>query len=97
MIRHFVLFTFEEGFWKEAYQKEFEQVFAGLEEKVPGVLHTEVHANCVNRPANMDLMVIMDLEGEKVLPEYLNHPDHAAMGEKYNPHVIKRVSFDYTV
>lgn len=97
MIRHYVMFTFEQDFFKKEHLKEFQEVFSQLEREIPGVLHAEVRENCVNRPANMDLMVQMDLTGEEVLGEYLTHPAHAAMGEKYNPHVTKRVSFDYHI
>ena len=95
MLRHFVIFTFEEGFLQPEHIAEYKEVFSALVGEVPGVLSAEVHENCVDRPANMDLMVIMDLEDESVLGQYLNHPKHAAMGAKYNPHVTKRISFDY--
>ena len=95
MLKHYVIFTFEPDFFGPKNLAEFQSVFTRLEREVPGVLHTEVHPNCVNRPANMDLMVIMDLADETVLGQYLNHPAHVAMGQKYNPHVTKRVSFDY--
>ena len=97
MIRHYVIFTFEEGFLKPEHVAEYRNVFSELAKEVPGILSAEVHENCVDRPANMDLMVIMDLEDESVLGRYLPHPEHAAMGEKYNPHVTKRVSFDYAI
>lgn len=53
--------------------------------------------NCIDRPANMDLMIEMVLEDESVLSEYLNSPEHIRMGKKYNPHVANRVSFDYYI
>ena len=95
MIRHYVIFTFEDNFFTEEHLKEYRRVFDDLVKEVPGVKAAQVHENSVDRPANMDLMVILDLEDESVLPRYLSHPKHAAMGEKYNPHVTKRVSFDH--
>ena len=71
MLKHFVIFTFEDNFFKEEH--------------------------CIDRPANMDLMIEMVLEDESVLSEYLNSPEHIRMGKKYNPHVANRVSFDYYI
>lgn len=97
MLKHYVLFTFEKDFFTDEHYQEFLTVFAEIKTSVSGVLDVHIHRNCIDRPANMDLMIEMELVDESILPLYLNHPSHIRMGQKYNPHVTHRVSFDYEV
>lgn len=97
MLKHFVIFTFEENFFKEDNFKEYCDAFEIIKNSFDGIKEVSVKKNCIKRPANMDLMIEMLLESESVLSEYLNHPEHVRMGQKYNPHVTNRVSFDYIV
>ena len=95
MIKHFVIFRFEENFFTEENYNEYVKAFKIIEDAFEGVKSAKVFRNCVDRAANMDLMIEMVLEDETVLTQYLNHPEHMRMGQKYNPHVTDRVSFDY--
>lgn len=95
MIKHFVIFSFEKGFFTEENYREYREAFEIIKNDFSGIKEITIRKNCVNRPANMDLMIEMILENESVLSEYLNHPEHVRMGQKYNPHVTNRVSFDY--
>lgn len=95
MIKHFVIFSFEKGFFTEENFREYCDAFEIIKNDFSGIKEITIRKNCVNRPANMDLMIEMILENESVLSEYLNHPEHVRMGQKYNPHVTNRVSFDY--
>lgn len=95
MLKHLVIFTFEKNFLKDEHIKEYVRAFEIIKEAFDGVKDVHVRLNCIERPANMDLMVEMDLTGPEILPLYLNHPEHVRMGNKYNPHVTARVSFDY--
>lgn len=95
MLKHFVIFTFEKGFLNDGHIEEYVRAFEIIKEAFEGVKDIHIRRNCVERPANMDLMVEMDLTGPEILPLYLNHPEHVRMGNKYNPHVTARVSFDY--
>lgn len=97
MLKHFVIFTFEKDFFKNEHLEEYIQGFNIIKNDYPGIIDVSIHRNCIDRPANMDLMVEMTLKDETVLSEYLNHPEHIRMGAKYNPHVTNRVSFDYTI
>ena len=87
MIKHFVIFTFEKDFFKEEHYKEYCEAFDKIKNAFDGIKDVKIHKNCVDRPANMDLMIEMDLEDESVLGQYLSYPEHVRMGEKYNPHV----------
>lgn len=95
MLKHFVIFTFEKNFLKEEHFDEYVRAFETIRDSFDGIVGVQVRRNCVDRPANMDLMIEMDLTGPELLPLYLNHPEHIRMGNKYNPHVTARVSFDY--
>lgn len=97
MIKHFVIFTFEDNFFNEDNYKEYVSAFKTIEADFDGIKSVDIHRNCIDRPANMDLMIEMVLEDENLLTQYLNHPEHIRMGQKYNPHVINRVSFDYNI
>ena len=52
MLKHFVIFTFEDNFFKEEHFKE----------EYPKIKEISIHKNCIDRPANMDLMIEMVLE-----------------------------------
>ena len=95
MIKHFVLFSFEEDFFTEENFREYCDAFEIIKNDFPGIKKVDIQKNCVDRPANMDLMIEMTLEDESVLSQYLNHPEHVRMGHKYNPHVTNRVSNDF--
>lgn len=97
MLKHFVIFTFEKDFFTDDNYNEYRDAFDIIKKDNPGIKEVFIRKNCVNRPANMDLMVEMLIDGETVLSEYLSHPEHVRMGQKYNPHVTNRVSFDYEV
>ena len=97
MIKHFVIFSFEKGFFTEENFREYCDAFEIIKNDFSGIKEIAIRKNCVNRPANMDLMIEMILENESVLSQYLNHPEHVRMGHKYNPHVTNRVSFDYKI
>lgn len=95
MLKHFVIFTFEKGFFTDENYDEYIKAFNIIEDAFDGIKEVSIHRNCVDRPANMELMIEMVLENESVLTQYLSHPEHVRMGAKYNPHVVNRVSFDY--
>lgn len=97
MLKHFVIFTFEDNFFKEEHFNEYVDAFSRIKEEYPKIEEISIHKNCIDCPANMDLMIEMVLEDESVLSEYLNSPEHIRMGKKYNPHVANRVSFDYYI
>lgn len=97
MLKHFVIFSFEDNFFKEEHYEEYCKAFDIIKNAFDGIKEAHVYKNCVNREANLDLMIEMVLDDESVLSQYLSHEEHVRMGQKYNPHVTKRVSFDYII
>lgn len=94
MLRHFVLFTYAPGFLTPETVQELKDGFAIIQAEVPGVRDVRIETNIIDRPANMDLMIEMLLEDPSVLDAYLTHPEHVRLGEKMNPFITHRVSFD---
>lgn len=85
MLKHFVIFTFEDNFFKEEHFNEYVDAFSRIKEEYPKIKEISIHKNCIDRPANMDLMIEMVLEDESVLSEYLNSPEHIRMGKNIIP------------
>jgi hypothetical protein len=95
MLRHFVIFSYKPGFLTPEVVKELEDGFALIQKDVEGVKEVHIYLNTVDRPANMDLMIEMLLKDASVLDQYLPHPEHVRLGQKMNPFVEHRVSFDH--
>ena len=95
MLKHFVIFKFEDNFFNEEHFEEYVNAFKEIKNAFDGIKDVKIHRNCIDRPANMDLMIEMDLADASMLSQYLSYPEHVRMGNKYNPHVTNRVSFDY--
>ncbi len=95
MLKHYVLFKFQAGFFNQTYLEEFQNCFSIITQDIDGVLESNVYLNAVDRTSNMDVMIEMTLKEKSVLDQYLKHPKHVQMGEKFNPYIINRVSFDY--
>ena len=93
---HMVFMKFEEGFFSEQIIEEITDAFSRLRKALPGnILDVEIKSNCIQRDANMDLLIRMELTNADSLPLYLSHPIHRNIGEKINPHIVNRCSFDY--
>lgn len=93
---HMVFMKFEEGFCSEQVIKEIADAFARLRQALPdNIRDVEIKRNCIQRDANMDLLIRMELTNADSLPLYLSHPIHRDIGEKINPHIVNRCSFDY--
>ena len=95
-MKHFVLLKFAPAYLTAENYLEITNAFQNLKNALPEhIQNAIVHQNIVERAGNMDIMIELDLTSADSLPIYLNHPIHQAIGEKMNPHIISRVSFDY--
>ena len=95
-MKHFVLLKFDPAYLTNENYHEIETAFRDLKNALPAnIKNAIVHRNIIDRASNMDIMIEMELDSAESLPIYLNHPIHLAIGEKMNPHITNRVSFDY--
>lgn len=91
---HYVLLKFKPGSDLDAAEALMRQTFNELAEALPCFQHPVVYRCCVERDSNADLMGVVHLDKPEDLPVYLQHPKHVAMGQKLNPSVATRISFD---
>lgn len=92
---HYVFMKFEKGYLTPETSTKISDTFESLSKALTEeIISATVRLNCVEREANMDLMIKMELKSEKSLPIYLNHPLHVGIGREMNPHIVNRASFD---
>ncbi len=94
-LRHIVMMRLKAGIFDAEAEADYKRTFLALKEAFPGrILDVKVSRNTVERKQNMTVMVEMLLKDETVLTEYLKHPLHRGIGERYDPHVEAIASFD---
>lgn len=91
---HYVLFRYAEGFFDDEKLAEMNEVFSHVCRDVEGAQSFVIEKNIVSRPNNMDIMVTMKLKDEKALGEYVRHPEHVEIAERYAPNITAMCSFD---
>lgn len=94
-LMHYVLFRFKEGALTQNKKDDFESTFAALKDNLSDdILDHSVSFNCIERDANMDVMVTLHLAGEQSLEKYIKHPLHTDFAKRTDPHLESRCSFD---
>ncbi len=94
MITHYIFFRYEPGFLNDDVIHEMTEVFEHVCRDVEGANSFVIDRNTVSRPNSMDIMVTLFLSDEKALGEYISHPEHMDISERYAPHVSAMFSFD---
>ncbi len=79
MIRHIVCFKFKEEN-KAANVAATKAMLDALPGKIPQILHSETYTDCGIKADNYDLILISDFADHTALEEYIDHPDHRAVG-----------------
>jgi hypothetical protein len=92
---HYVIFKFK----KEAYTKEFyletERAFTDMVKHITGVNSFKLIENIIDREANGQLMLMVELETKEMLQVYLDHPLHVAYANWIKLILIQKISLDY--
>ncbi len=79
MIRHIVLFKFNDGIsWNDPRATEAEKALVGLASKMPEVQSWFVGRNFSERPIAYDYALIVGLSDREALQSYLVNADHQA-------------------
>ena len=95
-LMHYVLFRLKDGALTANVKNDFENTFAALKAAMSeDIIEASVKFNCIERDANMDVMVVLHLASKESLPKYLVHPIHTDFAKRTDPILISRCSFDY--
>lgn len=94
MLTHYVLFKYKDGFFSDEKLAEMKTVFDHVCRDIDGAESYTIDQNAVARDSNMDVMVTMLLSSEAALREYVSHPEHVEISQRYAPNIVKICSFD---
>ena len=91
MVKHIVMYTFQEGVNKEEAIKVIDGALTPLVGQIPGLLHLEVKL-AFN---GMDYALYSEFESRETLEKDAVHPLHLAAKEKFHHYIGTRVAADY--
>ncbi len=92
---HTLIIKFKEGIYnQEVFDKTYE-AFSEMVEKISGVNSFKLIENIIDRDANGDILLIIELQIKEMLQVYLDHPLHVAYANYIAPITEKKVSLDY--
>lgn len=97
MIRHIVMWNFQEGLSEQQKQENAQAMKEQLEELrgiIPGVIEIEVIISSL-ATSNADIMLTSLFADEQVLAEYQAHPEHVRIGQFIRGFVCNRMCMDY--
>ena len=97
MVKHIVLWNFNEGMTseeKKAAGEKMKSLLEPIREKVPGAVEIHVIFNELDS-SNRDVALISDFETLEALQCYQTHPDHVAAGSYVRSVTCNRSCLDY--
>lgn len=93
---HYLLLTFEPHYMNDELFRFACNTFQRLQAELTCIRNVYVYRNCVIRSSNADLLVKLDLTGQKGLDTYLKHPIHRHFARVTEPHLTHCVTFDHS-
>ena len=93
MVKHIVLYTFNEGVDKADAVKLIASVLEPLVGKIPGLLHMEIRKAF----QGMDYALYSEFESREALTNYAVHPLHLEAKDHFFHLLDSRVAADYEV
>lgn len=94
-MKHIVIFKFKDGSYTKEFYQETDRAFTEMVQKITGVNGFKLTENIIDRDANGQLMLEVDLETKEMLQVYLDHPLHVAYANWIKPILIQKISLDY--
>ncbi|MCI8590311.1 MAG: hypothetical protein HFE77_06330 [Clostridiales bacterium] len=94
-MKHLVLMKFQPNAYNIRVKEEIENTYRKIKHDLPDILLSYVIREKCLAGRGMDLLIELTLTNPNVLEQYLTHPAHQAISEKYNPYLQERCSFDY--
>ena len=91
MVKHIVLYTFQEGVDKENAIGIIRDALTPLVGKIPGLRHLEVQLAF----QGMDYALYSEFDSRQDLENYAVHPLHLEAKDKFSHFIATRVAADY--
>lgn len=96
MIKHIILWNFQEGLGTEENKLKIKNDLEALKNIIPGIVSIEVIVNPV-AGSNADIMLYSVFESEEALNNYQVHPEHVKAATFVKSVVCNRMCMDYAV
>lgn len=81
-MRHIVLFKFNNKKSVEILSKDLVRIYDNLRDKHKVIKEYDYKMNVLEKDANMDLILFIDIEDKNKLNDYLLHPEHLTLLDK---------------
>ncbi len=97
MVKHIVLWNFNEGMTPEERQAagaKMKELLEPIKERIPGAVSIQVVVNELGS-SNRDVALLADFENTEALQTYQTHPDHVAAGGYVRSVTCDRSCLDY--
>ena len=94
MIKHIILWNFQEGQGTEENKVKMKNGLEGLKDKIPGIVSIEV----ITKPiagSNAEVMLNSVFESEEALNNYQVHPEHVKVAAFVRSITCNRMCMDF--
>lgn len=96
-MKHYLLLKLNQSTSLPEFADSAQVILSELVSAGIGIKAVRVYQNTVDRPDNMDIMVVFDMQDTAALKAYITHPAHIRFIEYAKPKILKKISFDRTV
>ena len=93
-MKHYEFYRLVPGTDPVQIQEKIWKTFRKLDDELDWLNHPVIHRNC-QAGDDFDLMVVVDIDEEERLPEYLSHPLIEKLAGKLGSDVVKKKTFDH--
>ena len=93
-MKHYELLKLASGVDPVAIQERLWKTYRKLADELAWLNPPVIHRSC-REGDDFDLMVVVDIDEEERLPEYLSHPLIEKLEGKLGSDVVKRKTFDH--
>ena len=96
MIKHIILWNFQDGKGSEEDKLKIKNGLEGLKGKIPGIIEIEVITNPV-AGSNADIMLNSTFESIEALNNYQVHEEHVKIAKIVRSITCNRMCMDYEI
>lgn len=91
---HYILLKLKPLYKTDDVYKKIEKTYSKLGSIMDGVGTVNIYRNCVNRSANADFLIRMEVRDEDALTAYLSHNVHKDFAVYMDQRIVQRTTFD---